>query len=49
MPYPTNTPYNIYDDNTIGPSDEKFTLKYIVITNIVSFCIGYGVHYLLII
>ena len=49
--YMTDYSYTIYDDdNTIGSgsSDKKYKLNF-VITNIVSFVIGFGVHYLWII
>ena len=48
----TDYSYTIYDDdNTIGSgsSDKKYKLNFVIITNIVSFCIGFGVHYLWII
>jgi hypothetical protein len=48
----TDYSYTIYDDdNTIGSgsSDKKYKLNFVIITNIVSFVIGFGVHYLLII
>jgi hypothetical protein len=45
----TDYSYTIYDDNTIGTSDKKYTLNFVIISNIVSFCIGFGFHYLLII
>ena len=47
--YMTDYSYTIYDDNTIGSSDKKYKLNFVIITNIVSFVIGFGVHYLWII
>jgi hypothetical protein len=42
-----NQQFTIYDDAIIE-NDKKFTLKYIIITNIISFVIGIGFHSLLI-
>jgi len=38
--------FTIYDDTTIE-TDKKFTLKFVVATNIISFFIGFGFHILL--
>ena len=42
-----NQQFTIYGDAFIE-NDKKFTLKYIIITNIISFVIGIGFHPLLI-
>ena len=38
-----NQQFTIYDDAIIE-NDKKFTLKYIIITNIISFVIGIGFY-----